>query len=137
MSTDHISDRETSDDRSFSRILKEIVNHFASIIRSELELARTEIGQDMKRVAGAGAFMAFGALVMLYAFGFAGLSAVYALETTLAPWLSALIVAVVAVIIALVFLQIGRSRMKLASIKPDKTIQSLQENFKWTTKQTR
>jgi len=137
MSTDHISDRETSDDRSFSRILKEIVNHFASIIRSELELARTEIGQDMKRVAGAGAFMAFGALLMLYAFGFAGLSAVYALETTLAPWLSALIVAVVAVIIALVFLQIGRSRMKLASIKPDKTIQSLQENFKWTTKQTR
>jgi len=137
MSTDHISDRETSDDRSFSRILKEIVNHFASIIRSELELARTEIGQDMKRVAGAGAFMAFGALVMLYAFGFAGLSAVYALETTLAPWLSALIVAVVAVIIALVFLQIGRSRMKLASIKPEKTIQSLQENFKWTTKQTR
>ena len=137
MSTDHISDRETSDDRSFSRILKEIVNHFASIIRSELELARTEIGQDMKRVAGAGAFMAFGALLMLYAFGFAGLSAVYALETTLAPWLSALIVAVVAVIIALVFLQIGRSRMKLASIKPEKTIQSLQENFKWTTKQTR
>ena len=137
MSTDHISDRETSDDRSFSRILKEIVNHFASIIRSELELARTEIGQDMKRVAGAGAFMAFGALLMLYAFGFAGLSAVYALETTLAPWLSALIVAVVAVIIALVFLQIGRSRMKLASIKPEKTIQSLQENFKWTTKRTR
>jgi uncharacterized membrane protein YqjE len=137
MSSNHMSDREMSEDRSFSRILKEIVNHFAAIIRSELELARTEVGQDIKQVAGAGAIMAFGVLFTLYAFGFVGLSAVYALETTLAPWLSALIVGAVAGIIALVFLQIGRSRMKLAGIKPDKTIQSLQENFKWTTKQTR
>ena len=137
MSSDYISEQELAGDRSVSRILKEMVNHLATIIRSEMELARTEVSQDLKRAAGAAVFLVAGALFALYAFAFAGLSAVYALETILAPWLSALIVAAAVGIIALVFVQIGRSRMKLASIKPDKTIQSLQENLKWTTKQTR
>src|SRR5688572_13601650 len=124
-----------SDDRPFFQIVQEILAHLTEIIRSEVQLARTEVRADLAQVARAGAFVAVGAVFGLLALGFVLLSVVYALDTRLSPWLSALIVGIGVGVIAAIFLSVGRSKMKRADLKPDKTIRSLQENVKWMKKQ--
>jgi len=126
-----------SDSRSFSGILHEIVSHLTEIIRSEVRLARTEIREDVRQIAKASVFVAFGAVLALYALGFILLGVVYALATRMAPWLSAVSVGVGVGIVAAIFCQVGRTKIKQASLKPDKTIQSLEENVRWMKTQTK
>ena len=78
-----------------------------------------------------------GAILGLYAFGFILLGAVYALGEILPMWAAALTVGGVGGGLAVVFLIIGRNKIKLASLIPDKTIGSLQENATWVTRRTR
>ena len=127
----------SNQDRPLSRILQEMLGHLTELIRSEIQLARTEVRADIAQVARAGVFVAIGAVFGLYALGFALLGAVYALATRVTPWLSASLVAVGAAVIAGIFLYVGRTKMKQADLKPDNTIRSLQENVTWMKKQVR
>ncbi len=124
-------------DRPVSRILQEILNHVTEIVRSEVRLAGAEVRQDATKVAKAGMLVGIGTVCALYALGFVLLSAVYALGTGIPLWLSALIVGAGTGITAAIFLQVGRNRMKQASLKPDQTIRSLQENVTWLKKRTK
>jgi hypothetical protein len=123
--------------RPFSGIFQEIVTHLTEIIRSEIRLARAEIRQDVVQVSRAGVFLLTGALFGMYAFGFVLLAAVYALGNTMPAWASALIVGAGLGLIGALCLWLGRKKLKLASLRPDKTIQSLQENVTWLKKQTK
>jgi apolipoprotein N-acyltransferase len=127
----------SNQDRPFSRILQEMVAHLTEIIRSEIQLARTEVRADIAQVVRASVFVAIGAVFGLYALGFALLGVVYALATRVTPWLSALLVAVGVAVIAAIFLYVGRTKMKQVDLKPDNTIRSLQENVTWMKKQVR
>jgi len=128
---------KAGDDRPFSRILQEIVNHLTEIIRSEFRLAQTEVRRDLTQVAKASVLFVVAGVFALYALGFILVAAVYALGTVVAPWIAALIVGVGIAMAAAICLQVGRTRMKRASLKPDETIESLQENITWMKKQTR
>jgi uncharacterized membrane protein YqjE len=125
-----------SGSRSISRILQEIVNHVAEIIRSEVRLVRTEVRQDITQVVKAGTLVVVGAVLVLYALGFILLGGAYALATVMPAWLSAVSLGIVVGIVATIFLLAGRTKMKRASLKPDETIQSLQENVTWIKKRT-
>jgi len=127
----------TSGWRPFSEILQEIVTHISEIIRSEIRLAQAEVREDVTRVVKASLFFLGGAVFGLYAFGLVLLAVVYGLAMAIPAWTSALIVGVAVGIISAILLLIGREKMKLASLKPDKTIQSLQENVTWLKKQTK
>jgi apolipoprotein N-acyltransferase len=127
----------SNQDRPLSRILQEMVTHLTELIRSEIQLARTEVRADIAQVARAGIFVAIGAVFGLYALGFALQGVVYALATRVTLWLSASIVAVGAAVIAGIFLYVGRTKMKQVDLKPDNTIRSLQENVTWMKKQVR
>jgi hypothetical protein len=106
-------------------------------MRSEVRLLRAEVWQDLTQVAKASVFLVIGAILAFYGLGFVLLGLVYALGRTTPLWLSAGIVGVGAAGIAAVFLWIGRTKIKQASLKPDKTIRSMQENVTWMKKQTR
>jgi uncharacterized membrane protein YqjE len=123
--------------RPISDILQEIGMHFTEIVRSEVQLACAEVRRDITHVAKAGVFLMLSAVFALYAFGFLLLGSVYALEQTLQPWAAALIIAGGVAILAVLFFVIGRKKMKLTSLRPDTTIQSLQENVRWLKKQTK
>jgi len=123
--------------RPISSILQEIGTHLTEIVRSEVRLARAEIRQDATHLAKASLFLVVSAVFGLFAFGLFLLAAVYALQQTWPPWASALSVGCGVGILATIFLLIGRKRMKLASLRPDKTIQSLEDNVTWLKKQTK
>jgi uncharacterized membrane protein YqjE len=123
--------------RPFSQLLQEVVTHLTEMVRSEMRLARAEVREDVTHAARAGVFIVIGAVLGLYALGFVLLGGMYALARITTPWLSAVIVGVAVGLIAAIFLQVGRTKMKQADLKPDKTIRSLQENVTWMKKQTR
>ena len=120
--------------RPISGILQEMGTHLTEILRSEVRLASAEIRQDVTQVAKASLFLVVSGVFGLYAFGLILLAVVYALQETWPPWASASIVGVGTGILAAMFLLIGRKKMKLASLRPDKTIQSLEENVTWLKK---
>jgi hypothetical protein len=126
-----------SDFRPLSQIVQEMLTHLTELVRSEIRLARAELRGDLAQVARAGVFIAAGAAFGLYAAGFVLLGVVYALGTYVPPWLAALIVGLAVGLIAAIFLKIGRTKLKQADLKPDKTVRSLQENVTWMKKQVR
>jgi len=88
---------------------------------------RAEMREDVPQVTRAGVFFVIVAVFAFHALGFGLLGLVYALGSRTPLWLSAVIVGVGAAVIAAVFLRIGRTKIKQASLKPAKTIHSLQE----------
>jgi len=123
--------------RPISGILQEVVSHLTEIVRSEMRLARAEIRQDATDVAKASLFLVGSAVFASYGIGFVLLAGVYALATIMPSWASALIVGAGAGVPAAVLLLVGRQKMKLATMRPEKTIQSLQESVTWAKKETK
>jgi hypothetical protein len=133
-------DNETatrSDGRSLKEILQGLVNHASEIIRSEVQLARAEVREDVTHYARASSLVGSGGALALYAVFFLLLSGVYALQSAVAPWLAALIVAVAVGIVAGILYLVGRKKLAQASLKPDKTIRRLEDNVRWFKNQTK
>jgi len=131
------TDAAHSDGRSIKQILQDIVNHVSDIIRSEVRLAKTEVQQDATHFAKAGRWIAVAAVLVFYAVGFVLLSAVYGLQGVMPSWLAALTVGVAVGMVAVTLYLTGRKKLARASLRPDKTIQTLEDNVTWFKRQTK
>ena len=124
--------RTRSQTSSIATLFSNLANEVLVLIRKESELAKVEMQEKSRQAMGAvtsiaiaGAVLFSGFLVLLAAAVF-GLNTVLPPETT--PWLSALIVGGVVVVIGLIMLQAGRSKLKQESLMPSRTIASLRRD---------
>lgn len=108
-------------EKSFSVLLRDLLNQVSGIVRDEARLARAEISEKLSQ-AGSGAVllglalvMAIGAVVILL------VSAVVALQAAVATWLAALIVGVAAAVLAAGFAAKGMSNLKARNLMPART----------------
>ncbi|KAF2417036.1 phage holin family protein [Microbacterium sp. B35-30] len=112
---------------SLGELVGEVSRDLSELMRKELELAKAELSESAKR-AGAGAGLLGGA-------GYAGAMAVFFLSVALwwglgdlidsLGW-SAVIVAVIWVIIAAILFAVGRKRLKTVQGAP-KTVETVKE----------
>lgn len=116
-------------DRSIPGIVIDLLNQFTTLLRQESQLARAEISENVNRaimgvvLAMAAAVLLIPALVILL------LAAVYALESTgLAPYWSALAIGGGVLILGLILMLVGLSRLKAKNLVPRKTLNQLQED---------
>ena len=85
---------------STSELMGKASDQFSELIRDELRLAQLELAEKGKRSAiGLGLLGASGALAF-YGFGALITAAILGLATALAPWLAALIVGAVLLVVA-------------------------------------
>ena len=126
-----------TDGRSIKQIVQDIVNHVSDIIRSEVRLAKAEVRQDLAHYAKAIAFIGIAGVLAFYALGFVLLGAVYGLQDVVPSWLAALLVGAAVGITAAILFLTGRKKLAQASLRPDKTIQSLEDNVTWFKRQTK
>ena len=126
-----------NEDRSFSTVLEDIVGNIQGIIRSEVRLAKAEVQEEAGKAGKAARLLGVGAVLAFYATGFLFLTCVYALETAVDPWLAGLIVTLLVGIGAAVLVKAGLKRMKRVDPLPEKTIQTVKENFEWAKNQTK
>jgi len=131
----HSADTDpASSGRPLSRIIEDILRHIGEIIRSEMRLVQTEIRQDLRDVKHAGTYLVAASIASMFALGFLLLAAVYGLSTIMPPWLAAISVGLALGITGMALLTKGLHLLKATNMKPERTIQSLEDNLKWFKK---
>jgi hypothetical protein len=124
------------DNRSVGDLLAELSRETAQLVRKEVELATTEMTAKARKAGGhvgvaatGGALAHAGLLVFLAALVLA-LS-----EMGVAPWLSALIISLLTIGVGYLLVNRGLAGLRGTSVAPTRTMETLKEDAKWTTRQ--
>ena len=129
--------QHSTSEPSLGQLFAELSQQMTTLVRQEVALATTELGQKAARVGRDIGFLALGGAV-----AYAGLLAIVAalilLLAALVPgWLAALIVGVVVGAIGYVLVQKGLAALKREDLAPRQTIDTLKEDIAWAKDQTR
>ena len=122
----------TESERSLGEIVGDIASDLSTLVRQEIDLAKTEIKQEATK-AGKGAGMLGGAGLAGYlALLFASLTLMFALYQLIGGlvW-AALIVAVLWAVVGAVLASSGRKQLKKVDPKLEATTQTLKEDAQW------
>jgi uncharacterized membrane protein YqjE len=123
-------------DRSVPEVLQDIIGNVQEILRSEVQLAKTELKEEAAEAAAPIMTMGAGFLLAAYAVGLLLLAAVFGLATIMTTWSAALLVGAVVAIIAVLLINSGLGGLKRINVKPERLISSLQENMRWAKRQS-
>jgi hypothetical protein len=128
--------QERRDERSLGELFSDLARDTSTLVRQEVQLAKTEMTQKASAVGKDIGFLAVGGAV-----AYAGLLALVAtliivLGTVGLPWwLASLIVGVVVAGIGYFLVQKGLDALKHESMAPQQTIQTLKEDRQWAKEQ--
>ena len=127
------TDNAQPHEQSIGELTKQLADQTTQLVRQEVELAKAELAAKGKQ-AGLGAGMFGGAGVLgLYALGALTAAAILALDTGMAGWLAALIVAALYGAIAGTLALVGKGRVQQATPPvPEQAIDSSKEDVEWT-----
>jgi uncharacterized membrane protein YqjE len=120
-----------------SELVGEITGDVQRLIRDEIRLARLELTQSLREGAiGAAGLVIAGAMAYLGVW-FVGLAVFWAIFLAIPGWAASLSVAVGFFIIAAIALLYGRSRLKPSQLRPEQTIETLEEDREWLERRIR
>lgn len=130
---------ERKDERSIGQLLKELTHETSTLLKQEVDLAKTEmsekasrVGTNLGEVAVGGGVALLGAIALLMAVIY-GLGAILNnfLSPETASWLAPLIVGGILAAVGYSMIKKALETLKRESLTPEKTTQSLQENKEW------
>ncbi len=124
------------DERSLGQLFGDLSRQLSTLVRQEIDLARTEVttkaGAASRDVAmiGAGGALAYAGLLVL-------LAAVVLLliEVGLDAWLAALIVGIVVLGVGGFLIMRGRDGIQKADLAPRRTIETIKDDAEWAKEQ--
>ncbi len=124
------------DDRSIGELFSELSQETATLVRQEVQLAKTEMSQKASRVGKDVGFLAAGGAV-----AYAGLLAIIAgviflLALVIPLWLSALLVGIAVAAAGYFLVRKGLDALKQEDLAPRETIETLKEDKEWAKDQT-
>lgn len=126
----HDADSIARGDASFGTLVKNATTHVSTLMRSEIELAKTEVTEQVKKAATGSGFFVAALLFLLmsffpFVFMWAKLISMW-FGTKTWDWMGFLIVFVVLVVLAAVFGLLGYLKVKKIR-KPQRTIDSVSD----------
>ncbi len=132
------SDTPEPDELSLGELVGRVTGDLSQLFRQELDLAKTEIKEEVSR-AGKGAGMMSGAgISVLYALMLFSLAAAWGLAEPLYRWVAFVVVGAVWLLIGLVLFVAGRRHLAEAKpFAPPKTVETLKEDVQWAKDQMR
>jgi uncharacterized membrane protein YqjE len=130
--------QRTDEDKPVGDLVRQLTEQSSTLIRQELRLATAEL-QEKGKHAGVGAGMFGGAgLVALYGVGALIAAAIVGIGTLIEPWLAALIVGVVLLVVAGVVALLGKKQVEQATpAKPEQAMDSLQQDIETVKERAR
>ena len=127
------------DEKSLGQLFGDLSRQLGTLVRKEIELARTEmttrattVGREAVSI-GAGGALAYAALLI----GLVAIALFLWEVVGVTPWLAFLIVAIIVGVIAAVLIQRGRSALAKTNLAPEKTIETLKEDAEWAKQQVK
>jgi hypothetical protein len=122
-------------DQSLGELFARLTADLGALIRDEVQLAKTEVKQEITRAGRAAGLLggaAFAGYMTVVTLSFA---AAWGLAEVMAAGWAFLIVAVVwAVVGGFVFLR-GRRHLAEVNVKPEQTVETLKEDVEWAKNQ--
>ncbi|SRR6266545_1894012 len=127
------------EERSIGQLLKELRDETSTLLRQEVDLAKTEIsekasrtGKNLGSLAVGGSVAFLGALALLAAVIY-GLTSLLTqlMSVGVAIWLAPLFVGLVLAAIGYSLVQKALATLRQESLTPRRTTQTLQENKEW------
>ena len=124
--------REDLRDQSFGDLFKQLSEQTTTLVRQEVELARTEL-KEKGRSAGVGAgLIGAGGLLGLGAFGALTAMLIVLLAMWMDAWLACLIVTAVYGVGGAILAMAGKRKVQQASPPvPEQTIETIKEDVQW------
>jgi len=123
-------------DRSLGELIGDLTSELSDLIRTHIDLARTEIREDARQGLQALAFLAIGALAGLIALLMLSMAAAWGLAETMDEGWAYLIVGAVWAIAAAALMIAGRRRIETMEPGPRATAHELKEDQRWLKSQT-
>jgi hypothetical protein len=126
------------EERSLGELFGDLARDTGTLVRQEVELAKTEMTQKASRAARDIGLLAAGGLVA-YA-GFLGILAAIVLGLVAAgldAWLAALLVGAVVAAVGALLVQRGLSALKREELAPRQTVETLKEDAQWAKDQVK
>jgi hypothetical protein len=120
------------DERSLGQLFGDLSRQLSTLVRQEIDLARTEVttkaGAATRDAAliGAGGALAYAGLLVLL-----GAVVLLLVEAGLDAWLAALIVGIIVAAIGGFLVMRGRSGLQNADLAPTRTIDTLKDDAEW------
>lgn len=121
---------------SFGELLGQLANNSAALVRDEIALAKQEMSEKIVSFKAGVIVLAVGAVIGLLAVLTLLAAAVIGLGNIIGPGYSALLIGVVLAVIAGVTTAMGMGRLKRTSLKPEQTIETLEEDKEWLKEMT-
>jgi|SRR5215204_1164728 len=116
---------------SVGELVRRASEHASTLVRAEIELAKTELTQTVKRGGIGGGLLAAAGVVLLFSVPFLFVMLAEVLVAVgVWRWLAYLIVWVVFLLIAGVLALIGRSQLRKVR-KPERTLQTAKDTAAW------
>jgi uncharacterized membrane protein YqjE len=136
--TDHpsggatVSTVESPDQQpSVGELVRRASENVSTLVRAEIELAKTELSTTVKRAGIGGGMLAAAGVILLFSVPFLFVVIAEVLVAIGLPrWLSYLIVWVLFLIIAAVLALLGRRQLKKMS-KPERTLKTAKDTASW------
>ena len=117
-------------ERTLGQLVADATHDISSIMRSEIALAKAEIGADVKKAGVGGAMFAVAGIFAFLALILLLIAAAYGLVAAgLVPWLSFLIVAGVLLVVGTILAFVGMRTVSKIKGKPERTIENAQDTI--------
>jgi uncharacterized membrane protein YqjE len=121
---------------SFGELLGQLANNSAALVRDEIALAKQEMNEKLNAFKSGVITVAVGA-VIAYLGSLALIAAIIlGLSYVVDPWLAALIVGAALAIVGGIIAFSGIGQLKRTSLKPEQTIETLEEDKEWLKEMT-
>lgn len=112
----------------FYDLVRHLIDDFALLFRKELALAGSEVSLSLNDTKKALSGMISGVVVLNSGYLFLLVAATLGLGQIMELWLAALIVGGVVTVIGLIMVTAGKKKLEPSSLKPTRTIDSIQKD---------
>jgi len=126
------------DERSLGELFGDLTSSLSTLIRKEIELARTEMTARATKVSrDAGLIGVGGALLYAAVLALLVTAGLVLVEWGVPAWLAALIVTIVVAAIGGLLVATGQANVKKADLSPRRTIESVKDDAEWAKERFR
>lgn len=128
---------QSRDGRSLGELFSELAQETSTLVRQEVNLAKTEMSQKASTAGRQVGVLAAGGAV-----AYAGLLAILAgvivlLNDVMPLWAAAFLVGIVVAVVGYLLIRRGLNALKREDFAPRETIETLKEDQQWAKDQTR
>lgn len=119
------------DDRTIGQLVSDAARDIGELVRQEIELAKLETKQDLRRAARAGAMFGAAAVAGLLTAMLVAWALAWALDEVMPTGLAFLIVGLLFAAVTFVAVSMGRDRLRGFSAVPEETVETIKEDVEW------